>query len=256
MSSETRQRRGLTNCDAVTSTATEESSAVDSNRRNESADERLLEAAMGRVIAARRRLDDLHRGWRGYLLRMSLMAMLLAVLQCRAPAEVCIRDIKDHNAALFEDGAGSTTAAIGFSGMIAMVLRNGLCEYVGVFQSALVAYYLGREDVTLGDFTPHAYMMSAVLVPAQLSLFFQTRDLVGCAGAAAPLGGGEEGRGEARQFPISVVFHVIVTVSCWFMKMGRNKSDEQVGTVESLKRQVEETKRKASTRKGKGKGRK
>eukprot|EP00566_Odontella_aurita_P016371 CAMPEP_0113554182 /NCGR_PEP_ID=MMETSP0015_2-20120614/16010_1 /TAXON_ID=2838 /ORGANISM="Odontella" /LENGTH=257 /DNA_ID=CAMNT_0000455301 /DNA_START=166 /DNA_END=939 /DNA_ORIENTATION=- /assembly_acc=CAM_ASM_000160 len=256
MSTEARQRRGNKAASADDGNSAPPTSASPPKDAKSQIDEgkKKLEDAMGRVFAARDRMDDLHSSWRSYLLRISLMVVLISVHQSQGPMAVCLGDVKEHNAYVETNGGGE---AITFPKALEQVARNGLCDWVGIILSGLLAYFLSME-VPVGNFTPKPYAVATLLVFFQVSLYFQTKEIVGCAGrgwggpgALDDIDSEVDDMDRKRQFPVAVVFHAIATVALWFMKLGRNKVEANAVAVAQLKKSLEAAEQ---IKKGKGKG--
>lgn len=148
----------------------------------------------------------------------------------------CIKDIKAVNAAT--DGT-----PISWMQAIALVIPESMCEIIGIILTASLTFFLSLDPP--GDFSSTSYMVSALLIPMQLGLYFQTRR-IGCVGEFDLVNVAVEDRD--RSFPVGVVFHTMVTGSHWFMRHGMNQADANLQKIEALKRELDDAKGAAKSR--------
>lgn len=221
----------------------------------EKTEERKIHVDMAHVIASREQFDQASKSWRAYLFKMTMLVLLLAAHQSQDPMKVCLEDVKEHNAAV---EAGIEGETIEVAGAMFQVLRNGMCEWMGIALAAFLGKYLNMEKAATGDFTVWPYMVASTLFSLLLTTYFQTKDGVGCAGRG--LGGSgifdsispSEAMGDdsnrTRQFPVAAVLHLIVTVSLWCIKYGKDKTEANASKVEIMKMKLDAAKKKAGVK--------
>jgi len=238
MTSDARQRRGK-------ASSTSASSLAEDNKTDE---QRINEAA-AKVSAARERYDQASRSWRNYLFKISLVIIFIAAIQCQEPMSVCLSDIMEHNEAIEKKGA--TGMVMGVKEALVQVFNNGQCEWLGLALSGTIAKYLSTEAAAKGDFTTWIYMLSSMLFSLQITLYFQTKRQLGCAGRGAGGPGvlldvSDEDEGtdrRTRQFPVGVIFHIIVATTLWLLKFGRDKTETNAKKVKEVKKQLDAVKK-------------
>ena len=211
-----------------------------------------VQQAIARVAMASTRTRDLHDMWRSTLHKMSYLVALLALHQTNGTVGQCVRDAK---------GVNDAAAAPLISGteMIGLVLADALPAILGVVVAGLLVKFLSlTADERTGrpaDFGSPWYYVGAGMVPMIISLHFQTLnggvngDFASCVSnhdvAAQYFDPGTEADIAARQqkqLPVVIVYHVVVTVSYWLMKKGREQCERNTELIRSLNGQIRDIK--------------
>ena len=192
--------------------------------------------------------------WRSTLHKMSYLVALLALHQTNGTVGQCVRDAK---------GVNDAAAAPLISGteMIGLVLADALPAILGVVVSGLLVKFLSLSaDERTGrpaDFGSPWFYVGAGMVPMIISLHFQTLSsgvdgssaIASCVSthevAAQYFDPGTEADIAARQqkqLPVVIVYHVVVTVSYWLMKKGREQCERNTELIRSLNGQIRDIK--------------
>jgi len=127
---------------------------------------------------------------------------------------------------------------------IKKLFMEGLVELVNLIIAILLFRFTDMDKP--GDFSSRPYFIAAILVPICISLFFTT-ERCGCALDTNP-SQDEAMKNDAsslsrteRQFPVAVIYHLIVTVCYWFMKVGMDSCEANLETVTKMKKQLNKT---------------
>jgi hypothetical protein len=113
-----------------------------------------------------------------------------------------------------------------------LILKDTAPEIMGIFMAfCLVAFLSSTEHTKLTSIT---YMAAALFVPLQLALFFQ-KPTMGCS-EVNPNHVVEL----ARQFPISVVYHVITTLCCLLMEHQMQVRMDDLREIRNLRVRIKE----------------
>ena len=240
MTDNLKQRRGKKIHDNALSTAQAENTPSTSSSETTSGSQlspiEQLRSAQARLIISRDRTADLHTAWRNQLFRLSLLMVLVSMHQFHSPISSCINEIKASNEAV--SGAGEASEnLIGGMQAIRILFSESFCELLGVFISSLLAYFLALSRVNPFGLDSWPYVVSSALVPTQLGFYFHSKKL-GCLGGNE-LMNSEAPTYEARQFPVVVIYHTIVTFAFWFMKSGMQQCEEHVKLVGESIRDLE-----------------
>ena len=94
---------------------------------------------------------------------------------------------------------------------------------------------LNNSDGTL---TSWPFVTASSLVPLCLGFFYHSNH-VGCWDESFQY----RDEVDTRQFPVSTIFHFIVTGCYWFMKMGMDKYENNVALVKKLQSELLESKK-------------
>lgn len=123
----------------------------------------------------------------------------------------------------------------------------GLVELMNLIIAILLFRFTGMDKP--GDFSSRPYITAAVLVPICISLFFTT-ERCGCAieSTGSSRGGTEHDSSSFpktdRQFPVAVIYHLIVTLCYWFMKVGMDSCEANLEEVTKMKKQLKKNSQK------------
>mmetsp|Transcript_21959 Transcript_21959/g.32888 ORF Transcript_21959/g.32888 Transcript_21959/m.32888 type:complete len:264 (+) Transcript_21959:29-820(+) len=241
----------------------ENSSSSSADSKRVQALEEEINKALQTVQITKFRTQELQTQWRTHLLRMSYLVVLLAMHQCSTPVTECIKELK-----LIDNSAASNVSGLTFMGVI---FGDSAVEFMNLFISIALFRFLCVRNPP-GTFSNLSYCCSSSMIMLCLGMFFHSYQKTqkaqeeeegpivgsnrGCIESLASWTGEEKfmsysvGDGEdafersARQFPISCVFHVIVTVCYFVMKMGMDQCDGNVEAMEKLQRELIESKKK------------
>jgi len=114
-----------------------------------------------------------------------------------------------------------------------LLLSNGLVELVNLIVAILLCRFTSMKEA--GDFSTRTYFTAAALVPFCLGLFFNT-ERCGCVVDSS--GSIDENNIVERQFPVAIIYHLIVTGCYWFMKMGMDSCNMNLAAVTKLQQQL------------------
>ena len=182
-----------------------------------------LEKAIASVTVVQTRTEQLHSQWRNQLVRLSCLVMLLSLHQCSQPALECVNDIKAQ-----EMGSSQSLWATS-----QRVVGHSMMEVMGVLISFLLFRFTSMNDPP-GDFSSQPYVAAASLIPFCAGIFINADFSLTCLGEARIM----EEDVVKRQIPVSLVFHVIVSVCYWFMQLGKQQCENQVLAITQLKTQI------------------
>ena len=119
--------------------------------------------------------------------------------------------------------------------MAFLLLGHSMIEAMGVIISFLLFKFTSMNNPP-GNYTSQPYVAAASLIPFCAGMFIHSDHSLTCLGENTER---EEGK---RQIPVSIVFHVIVSLCYWFMKLGKRQCDGQVDAVEKLKKEMFQSK--------------
>ena len=129
-----------------------------------------------------------------------------------------------------------------------LVINDSVVEIMGLIMVGLLAHVLSLKNDERSIFVHPSYVLATLLVPFQLATFFANKTM-GCAHIL-----GDVSEPLQRTFPVSIIFHVIVSVCCYFMiyqMKYRNKDIEFVKEMKMQLREAEATKKSTSNNKKK-----
>jgi hypothetical protein len=119
-------------------------------------------------------------------------------------------------------------------------------EILGLVMMSSLAYFL-YDETKPAKFNEPTYMVSTMLVPMQLATYFQ-QPLVGCAHVM------EGAEPVNRAFPVSMIYHMIVTLSCFFMNYQMTHRNKAIKAVVTMRKNLAEAEREAGSNTKKAKG--
>jgi uncharacterized membrane protein len=115
-----------------------------------------------------------------------------------------------------------------------LVINDSVVEIMGLIMVGLLAHVLSLQNDERSIFVHPSYMLATLLVPLQVATFFANKTM-GCAHIL-----GDVSEPLKRTFPVSLIFHVIVTVCCYFMIYQMKYRNKDIESVKELKRQLRE----------------
>jgi hypothetical protein len=227
-----------------------------------------LDRAEVAVLKARDATAQLHVWWRQHLFRLSLLVLLLCLHQTQKPSAECIKNIKVcmeyssqkllHKFTLSQcvtvlilclQAANKDISQYSGFDAVYYILNDSVVEIMGLVMMSSLAYFL-YDETKPAKFNEPTYMISTMLVPMQLATYFQ-QPLVGCAHVM------EGAEAVDRAFPVSMIYHMIVTLSCFFMNYQMAHRNKAIKAVVTMRKNLAEAERQAdasSDTKKKGKG--
>lgn len=184
-----------------------------------------IDKAMKSVTITKFRTDQLHEGWRQHLFKMAIGVVFLCMHQYSQPIRECTIDMKSIK----------TEIELEPLTIAKLLLSNGLVELVNLIIAILLCRYTSMKEA--GDFSTRTYFTAAALVPFCLGLFFNT-ERCGCVVDSSGSIVQDENSIVERQFPVAIVYHVIVTGCYWFMKMGMDSCNTNLAAVTKLQQKL------------------
>lgn len=224
-----------------------------------------VDNAEAQLLQSRFATAQLHVLWRTHLFRMSLLVLAIAFNQCRTPTIECIKNlkvgvivyinpspsiqysIKNHVTNFHFVPIQNVKATVAsqstlkddpmISGIWAalFILEDSAPEIMGIIMVVCLVTFLSATEHT--KLTSLPYMTATLFVPLQLALFFQ-KPTIGCIGSLATFGSFEP---TPRQFPISVVYHVIATGCCMLMEHQASVRNRDLQGIRDLRIKISET---------------
>jgi len=192
--------------------------------KEDSALDEEIDRAMKSVTITKFRTDQLHENWRKHLFKMSVGVLFLAMHQYSQPIRECTIDMKSIRS---EIEVEPLTAA-------KLLLSNGLVELVNLIIAILLCIFASRKEA--GDFSTSTYLSAAGLIPFCAGLFFNT-ERCGCVVDSDGIVI-QNVDSSKRQFPVAIIYHVILTLCYWFMKMGMDSCDTNLAAVTRLQQKL------------------
>lgn len=122
---------------------------------------------------------------------------------------------------------------------MSLVLNDSVTEVMGLIVVGALAFFLSNP---INTFSARSYMVSTMMIPLQISAFFQNKTM----GCTEVLGNDDSIEALQRQFPISVVFHMIVSGCCWFMEYQLSSRRNDVKAVMTMRKTLANAERQAS----------
>ena len=217
-----------------------------------------LRQVMAKIAMTNTRTMQLHEMWRGALLKMSFLVVLLSLHQSNSYVRTCIYDVKRFN----EEAVGNLNDDLKIGGFetVGIVVSDAISALVGIFVSSLLFTFLSHKGPAPARFASPYYMISTAMVPVCIILHFQQGNRAepayggkGDATIASCLAGHEHfdagimfGGDDAdelsarpkKQLAVAVVFHTLVTISFWFMARGRDHSKRNMEMLEQLEKEL------------------
>jgi len=162
----------------------------------------------------------LHGQWRTYLTTLSYLVVLLSFHQFQSISSTCLMDIKAVNRDVL-----SEEQAIPGARAIALVIKDAAAVVLGIAMATLLCMWLRSEKA---DFSNAFYMTAQSFILPILGILyynFNSKQTSSCleemirdngsvfSGVELPSATDPSKSG----WPVVLVFHVIVTLSVWFM---------------------------------------
>jgi len=192
-----------------------------------------LSKAMTTVQSTKAQTHNLHVQWRAHLKRMSFLIGVIALHQCQKAMSECFNNItsKDDTSS-----AGNLSELIGTS---KLVLSGSVCEVMSLAVVIALFKFLTNTNPH-GDFSYPSFMASSTLVILSISAYYNSQSN-GIEGVSELKD--EDSVKSERQFPVAIIFHVIVAVCYWFMEYGMSKCNQSIEMVEDFENELVQTKK-------------
>ena len=211
-SNDLRQRRGKKS--TVTSSATTSattSSAIPLDQ---------IRIAHARLVVSRDRTADLHRAWRGQLLRFAPLVWFVTMCQLKNSISSCVSEIKGRDSVKTITGMEASWIIFG----------DSYSELLAVVISTLLAHFLAVGDLKGKlELDGWSYMLSSALVPICVGLYyFNNSTHATCRGVEEEVSLDDDKM--RHQFPAVILWHTMITGAYWFMKNGMRDCEDAVNT--------------------------
>ena len=142
---------------------------------------------------------------------------------------------------------------------VSLIVNDSVVEVMGlIMMASLTLFLFTSTSATAAVETPISfanrhYMMATALIPLQIAAFFQN-DKIGCLtllSKTMPVSQMQEEQelvlsSPDRSFPVSVIFHTVVTMSCWFMMYQMQHRTDAVRQVLDMRKALEAAQRQQS----------
>eukprot|EP00977_Amphora_coffeiformis_P026935 scaffold31792_cov168-Amphora_coffeaeformis.AAC.11 len=199
-----------------------------------------LARALATVEQSERQTNALHRQWRTYLLRLSYLLIVISMHQMQEPTGACVRDVKAFNAIADEEQKISGYQAFW------LVVMDALPYILAIVMAAALAFFLVMEEP--GNFSHPRYLLANACLPPMVGIHFMRKNKLSCLEDEQLVE--FEPQPRSRTLPVVVIFHVIVTLCCWFIDWQRNQQARNVQMVHDLYRDVDQARKKGGATKG------
>lgn len=187
-----------------------------------------LDEAEAKMRQAQASAELLHQQWRTHLRRLSFLVTAISLHQAQSPMGACLKDIKALN-----QQYASNPPLSGMQASMA-VLSDNACHMCAICMSLMLTYFLSADPPE--GVSSRKYMAANVFLPAILTLFF-TRTTNSCVDDLL-LQAGMTAEPHVHSFPVAVVFHIIVTLSVWFMGLQAQKGQQNLDQIITIRKQM------------------
>jgi hypothetical protein len=196
-----------------------------------------LDQARAAIYQSKQQTSRLHKQWRTYLLRLSYLLILISMHQRQGPSAACIRDIKTFNAIAPSD------KQISGANVLLLLFSDTFPYICAVVISACLSFFLILE--TPGSFSDSRYVVANAFLPVMIGSHFVNKDRTSC--LATEQSAMIQPEPLSRSLPVVAVFHIIVTLCCWFISYQEQQQAQNIRMVESLQRDLDEAKKSRAT---------
>ena len=194
--------------------------------------------AMERILSVRARTVDLYSQWKSQLQRLSYLVAVMAGHQSNKAIQQCIIDVKSL----------SSEVPSGLE-MWMGLLQNFQVEILNLVLALTLLLMLMRtmnnvnsDEISLSSTWTWAFhwtfLTATTLSAATIGLFFFT-EMTRCDALIGTELTRDATMATRRDFPVSVVFYLIVTGAYVFISMGLSKTNRNVVLVRTLQKQLE-----------------
>mmetsp|Transcript_49394 Transcript_49394/g.73641 ORF Transcript_49394/g.73641 Transcript_49394/m.73641 type:complete len:267 (-) Transcript_49394:16-816(-) len=196
-----------------------------------------IDKAEAAVVQARNATAQLHVWWKTHLFRMSLLVLALALNQSLRPTKLCISNIKAWN----KEAESNPAALVTGVEAIHIIIKDALPEILDIILAVALTFFLlqisSNNDWIVSMANPK-FMLSCMLCPVILLAYHQQR-IMGAQCNKASEGDEDFGEVDARQFPIAIIYHTIVTGSVYFMSHQMRAREKDIFSVRDLRRKLD-----------------
>jgi len=133
------------------------------------------------------------------------------------------------------------------------ILQDSVVEILSIVCTVFLGLLLNQPPAERTEFVEKWYALSTICVPLIVATYFQKKEL-SCIDDEELLNEayGDTTREPAlRNFPVALVFHIMVTVALWFMQFQRHQHAKNVRMVDQLAIKLKEAQQEQHTKKGK-----
>jgi hypothetical protein len=208
-----------------------------------------LDEQLDRALASVHRNQEtaltLHYQWRTHLLRMTYIVMIVSFHQVQLPSSACLNEIKQWNEIQKNTTMeGTDNVVSGFQAFVA-VLNDSIVEVLGIVCCASLLWCLSLP-MRNQDFATVPYRLSCTLIPMIVSLYWSNKTKTGgCLNdfdTTTTTTTMIEDMPERTPggFPVVLVFHLIVSISLWFMKFQYSQHGKNVAMVMKMKKDLKD----------------
>jgi hypothetical protein len=194
-----------------------------------------IDQAEATVMQNKLSTQVLHQQWRKYLLMLSYLLIVLTFHQSQSPMAACLQDIKAWNGVQKKDA----NLIPGNEAML-IVLKDSAVNLLAVVMATLLAFFL-KDEESHSDFSNSRFILATLLMVPMIGIHrYQTAQhgTNGCIDdllAKAKL----ESTVRKRDFPVVLVFHVIVTLCYAFMDWQMAQHAKSILLVTKLRTDLE-----------------
>jgi len=185
-------------------------------------------------LRARETTHKLHFWWRKYLFGMSFIVLFFSYFQVKQPINECMESLKAIDQEIMQYSGFETYL---------IIAKNSICEIIGLLMLGCLTSFLSQNQT--GKLSDPSFICATFFVPLQIIAFFNNREMKCQYNYLIPssLQIEEEEAPEGgvlldRPFPISLVFYVIMTLSCCFMMFQMNARNKDITAVGDLRKEL------------------
>ena len=172
------------------------------------------------VVATRERTLQLHTQWRSYLLRVSVATLFVSMHQLQQPLQYCWKDLRETSL---------TPPSLDWLHQMA---SQSNYEILNFLIASFLVYFIATRQKRAPTLTEATYAAACTAVPICVYFYSSNREMVP---QCRDLLESSEIEERARQFPVGLILHTVITIACHFMKIGVNSCEENIKIVEDLR---------------------
>jgi general stress protein CsbA len=211
-----------------------------------------VDRALAAILANQDQTSRIHASWRTQLHLVSMVILFIVLTQVQEPASTCMKEIKDWNEIISLSNEGGEHV-IGILRAVRYAVSDSMMEILSIMCGLALVRLLSRPP-TKDDFATVHFRVSCFFIPFIISSYYYNRSLGCLYGVDNPLSPkslDEKDPTEVRiderprrTFPIILLFHLIGSLSLFFMQSQRKQLEASVEKIQQLKKDLLQPKKK------------
>lgn len=211
-----------------------------------------LDRALVAIISNQEQTTRIQTSWRTHLHLLSMIVLLILITQLQEPASSCMKEIKVWNEMMLLR-KGDDEHVIGFFRAVGYAASDSMMEIMSIMCGLSIVWLL-NQPAGKNDFSTLHFRVSCFFIPFIVLAYYHNRSL-GCLdqvdGPLSPKALDEKDPAEdqiddrqRRTFPVVLLFHLIMSLSLFFMQSQRKQLESSVEKIQQLKKDLLEAKKK------------